>query len=515
MWDKFGIKSELTLIIIISIIAFFVRLFYLSAQGLTIDELAWIGRGHYFAEHWEYAVKTPWSFVGGALNLPAAFLIGLSMKLLPFLDKIAAARFPIAVLGALTCIFLIFFVRREYSFTVAIISGILLALDPVHIGLSRISGIDASLTFFMMLGLLLFYESERKNSIILASISGVFFALSFLTKVNALTIIFILFAYLLTMLLIWKEDESIINSIRSKLRILLISASIAGLTMYLAWPAMWSNPYHAIRSHLSSNLRNALQNQSIEYVASGGKLSDYYLELLPIRLPEITLIPLIIGFGYVGHKIIRRKFSKFELFLLYWVLIFLFIMSFFPKHLEIRYILPIWPPLLIFSALGLNCIIKYVRKSAIKLGVKYRRFIKPALSVGIIIILTLSFPLLSFFPNYYLYYNSIAGGPEGAKRFTVVGWGEGHREAALFIAEKAGEDDVIAVFGYPRLVRYYFPSGEIVSWRYWREADYLIVYNNFLQRATKGEIAQYISNKEPLHTVKLSGCNIAWVYKIE
>jgi hypothetical protein len=123
--------------------------------------------------------------------------------------------------------------------------------------------------------------------------------------------------------------------------------------------------------------------------------------------------------------------------------------------------------------------------------------------------------LVSFFPNYYLYYNSFIGGPEGAKQVTVIGWGEGHREAAMFIQQNAGEGKTIAVAGYPRIIHYYYPTGTIVSLKDWQKSDYLIVYVNWLQRNQQSEIAQFISDKDPVHIVVLSGCALTWIYDLK
>ena len=132
----------------------------------------------------------------------------------------------------------------------------------------------------------------------------------------------------------------------------------------------------------------------------------------------------------------------------------------------------------------------------------------------VIVVLVLSYPLLSFFPNSLLYYNSMVRGPEGAKAITIVGYGEGHREAVLYLKEICQENNTISVAGFSPIVSYYYPDAHILDLTRWREADYLVVYISWLQRNPDHELTKYVRDKQPIYTVALAGCSLAWIYKI-
>ena len=203
-------------------------------------------------------------------------------------------------------------------------------------------------------------------------------------------------------------------------------------------------------------------------------------------------------------------------------------MSLLPKKLEVRYVLPIWPAIMIVAASGFLQLIS-IFKSFMRRFKKYsnlrsasenltskKRSIKISFLFVLFLTLTMMFPLYFFGPNYILYYNRFIGGPEGAKNVTLIGWGEGHYEAAMYLQNVTEDNDWVQVAGYVSLIKYHFPT---VNCKYvdedWRKADFLVVYINWLQRNPENEVAKYVRDNNPIKTITLSGCQVAWIYDLK
>jgi 4-amino-4-deoxy-L-arabinose transferase-like glycosyltransferase len=94
-----------------------------------------------------------------------AFLVGWSQVWLgqgvgdgslEWMDPVAAARLPAALLGVLTCVVLFRWGRRLWGSNAALFAALFLALEPSHVALSRLAHLDGPLTFFYLATVLAF-----------------------------------------------------------------------------------------------------------------------------------------------------------------------------------------------------------------------------------------------------------------------------------------------------------------------------------------------------------------------
>jgi len=179
-----------------------VRLPDLAASSLNGDEILWMLRGDRVVEklaQGEYIAATDNLVHPGLIE---ALSIGLSRRWLArgggglgVMDPVAAARLPMALLGALACPALFLLGRRIWSTRVALAAGLFLALDPVHIGLSRMAHLDGALTFFFMLTCLSYAVAEIENDGRWKALAGVWLGCALLTKLPAFVIPALLLAW--------------------------------------------------------------------------------------------------------------------------------------------------------------------------------------------------------------------------------------------------------------------------------------------------------------------------------
>jgi hypothetical protein len=182
---------------------------------------------------------------------------------------LAHQRLPIVLLNIIITLAVVGAVWRLFGKRVALVSGLLIALDPFYLSDSRVNRAEAVITGLMTLSVLalIFYDRQRQLRYVI--MSGVFGGLSFLTKIQALAL---LPAIALTGLLICFSSERIDASCRvenTKRHSLLPTPSnarrshsllptpyslkqlvkfgvvwilAAGMTWFILWPSMWVTP---------------------------------------------------------------------------------------------------------------------------------------------------------------------------------------------------------------------------------------------------------------------------------
>lgn len=176
-------RNKKILIMLIFIIALFLRLYQLGQNppSLTWDEVAWGYNAYTLGIDGkdEFGRFLPITYLEsfGDFKPPLyAYLDILPVKFLGLNEF--AIRFPSAFLGAITVLLTYFLVKKIFvnrKVEIALLSSFLLAISPWHLMLSR-AAFEANIaTFFIILGMFLFFYSLEKNKwfIILSLISFV------------------------------------------------------------------------------------------------------------------------------------------------------------------------------------------------------------------------------------------------------------------------------------------------------------------------------------------------------
>lgn len=540
-----SLERRQLLLIGVFLIAFLVRVIQLGQIGFTYDEKYNISRGRMFGsavlqlfdgefnpDAWFF--KSPQREAPLFANHPGvtvAYLAGIGV-IIAFLNGtlfgefptyLFAFRLPFAVIGALTCVILSLLGEDLFDNEVGFLAGLMLALEPFHISLSRIIGLDSPLAFFFLLTLWTFNKGVHNRGWLY--ISGITMGLATLIKIQA----GILVPALLLWHLIFSGQKNYVDRIKVSIFHLILWSVFALLTFYLLWPWMWPDPFS--RTYLWLNQTTQLWTGVEDHFFMGNFIRDPpfygYLLILALRLtgPEFLgiiffLIALFIDQSYTRFAKKRNAFLALSSF-------FLICMSaviLLEIKLRTRYLLLFFPILLIFSALGWLFLVNKLQKALMSYAKNFRAEYLRVLSIIVILGLQ-AYPLLSESPNYYYeYYNPLLGGGRVASRVEVVGWGEGLNEMAEYLNTKSQSSSTkyhVAVFGYSSIFNRYFdgPSSpdfdeeaasvaEILD-----NYDYVVFQLNYIQKNPDNLIWSYFKYQKPEYSIEAYGLTIFWLFR--
>ena len=490
-------------------------------------------------------------------------------------EALAQQRLPIVALNTGLALAIVWAVWRLFGERVALLSGLLIALDPFYLSDSRVNRAEAVITGLMTLSVLalIFYYRERRYRYII--ISGIFGGLSLLTKIQALTIAP---AIALTGLLIVFEEQkrskkyegrskadspsqppysllltpSFLHSIL-KFGAIWIAAAVA--TWILLWPAMWVTPIETLAqvydyaTHMSgeSGAHVFFLGQTFQDADPGWL---FYPIVFLLRSTPLTLLGLA-GFGVAvlagywnrqsrqqgGHAAIsfaeQRDFKTKEnaIFLIYLIVYALSISI--GSHKQDRYLMPVFPVFNILAAMGLIYLWSGLKGMAARWN-KAANGKKSYLTVysllptsqllnswlagwvlfSLLIIFQLSL-ILPHHPYYFSYFNPLFGGGQTAVRLLRIGWGEGMDQVGSYLAAKPNSHQLVVASRFAQ----YMPDfkGEVIALTtdgHWTRADYITLYIQQLQRNEEPSPAffDYFRTRTPEKVIRLGDIDYAWIY---
>lgn len=521
--------------ILIFVIALIPRIYALDT-GLTYDERLWLARSPKF---FEAVLEQDWVHTYQALHhgVTTMWVSGLSMHLLRtagmgFGDVLFTGRLPIALItsGAILIAYII--LARIFNQKIALLSAVLMALDPFFITHSRFIHLDAMLTVFMLLSVLsLFaYLNEPHKKYLLVA-TGFLTGLALLTKLPALfLLLFIPFVMLIWH--VWRQHFSSGHWLLGKsvwlkmLSNLAIIVGICGVTFCVLWPAMWVAPTDIVSNMLGYDSAGLLK-VTLDPHGSGffmGEVSDgdygvlFYPVVILMRSTPLTLIFSLICLGFVIYKASKHEFKTQEIllaFLVLYIVLFTVQMSIGKKAFD-RYLLPIFPIVDILAAAGI-CYTMKALCSKLQGSLQENRgriysfgnmIFGLALLACIIIQSSLLIPIT---PYYHSYFNPVAlGGPTHATEILLVGWGEGNDLAAEYLNNKPGAENLTVAYQYPGFAEYF--KGKSVGMGSAPSADYIVFYVGAVQRHHNRGLWNQYNDKEPEKIIRINEIDYCWIY---
>jgi 4-amino-4-deoxy-L-arabinose transferase-like glycosyltransferase len=499
---------------------------------LTPDERRWLGRSVKFLAALLYqdwagtlrtghpGVTTMWTAVAGLTSkyLFGAWSDGLSVSqasLLEFqqgvptdavsLDYLAAIRFPTVLLTSVFVVVFYFLVGKLLGKKVALLSAVLVALDPFYLAHSRLLHHDALVATFMSLSLLSFlvYLSQTRARVYLV-LSGLSAGLAFLSKATSLFLV--PFMGLLAWMAYleqgaaspqprWREGQRWLGR-------LLVWGLIAGLTFVALWPAMWVEPAKALGEVWEKSTSAAATDVHTQGDFFLGRPTldakilfypvTFLLRTTPLSLAGTALAVYFLVKRYRPSRDSAAQTQKhwrgyfeqdsldpqvrFRSRNLTSLLLYMFLFTAFISLGGIkydRYLLPIYPALGILAAEGLCQVVLWAKpkesvwmsrtfgldrpqKLAADLAIRCQpagfgnpagascgplRLERPWTLLAVALALQAGFAL-PHYPYFLTYYNPAFGGGWLAPQVMLVGWGEGLDQAARYLNNR---DDPVKV----------------------------------------------------------------------
>jgi hypothetical protein len=493
-------------------------------------------------------------------------------------EVLAATRYPTVILTSMGVVGLYFLVRLLFGQRAALLSAVLLALEPLYLALSRVIHHDALSTTFMALSLLSFLVHLRvreRRPFFYLVLSGLMAGLAFLSKSPSLFLV--PFTGLLSLRAYWARKRSLWppdwRGVAELGRDWAIWGLVAALIFVLLWPAMWVDPLGTIQGVIG---------EASGYAASPHKRGNFFLGkagldpgpfFYPVaflfRLTPLTLLGLggsmllLLGLSSKAYRDRWRSFSLQghgeedragdrwhvvqccpglepverlveEMFSLWaFILLYVLFMTTGAKKFD-RYLLPIFPMIDILAALGLLALGEVVwawvcpepcgggretlpnsRRGGGRFD-RVPRFRAFVLGLALVLLLQAGF-VLPHHPYYLTYYNPLLGGGLLAPRMLLVGWGEGLEQAARYLSVKGGEVRATSWYGKYCFEPFFLGQSFPLtkSGVFWNKLDYVVLYINQVQRQLPDpQFVQCFRSLELEHTVRIKGIDYVWIYKV-
>jgi len=415
-------------------------------------------------------------------------------------------------------------IRSLWGAEIAVLSLILIALDPFYLGLSRFLHTDAVLTSLMTLSLLSLLASMRRRAfnsqrVTLLLVSGAAGGLAAFQKTPAGFLVpFVVL--LLSVDLIRRRPSR--EGLSRAMRALVLWGLAAAIAYAGAWPAMWSDPVGTVRKVLGMATRYAVEGHTPGNYFLGEPVHDpgwlFYPVAALFRLSPLVLVGIVASLVRFGTEGIDERHSFDLLALLSYSALFAFFISLGDKMFD-RYLLPVFPALAIAAAAGLLWSVKALwtwvqrRVRGLPSGFPTRY------AVGAVVMVTLAVQAAMLFlhhPYYITYYNPLLGGPRQAQRALLMGWGEGYDQVAAYLNQKPNAQQLhvttptTAAFA-PLFDGETWPMDRYFAW----QSDYVVFYISDVQRRQEEDLLQnylFDPSREPDRVISLHGVDYVWIY---
>lgn len=223
-------------LVIIFLIALFFRFWRLSdvPSSLSMDEIAfgWNAESILKTGMDEFGIRYPLSFKSVGDYKPPLGIYVISPSISAFGLNEFAVRFPAAIFGAMTAVVFVFLLRSlEFKWSGSLAGGLWLAINPMHVFLSRTSFHGIISVFFLILGTYAFLGLLKKSSVSFLTLSIVSFSISFWGYYSERVFTPILFVFLV---IYFRKQLSVIFKNKSKLIIPVVILLIFATTFILA-----------------------------------------------------------------------------------------------------------------------------------------------------------------------------------------------------------------------------------------------------------------------------------------
>lgn len=408
-------KTFLKVLSLLAFIAFFVgtRLPRMGTDTFNTDEVYWHDRSirfvkglinkDYFETFQKYHPGVPlmWEFSITALitsnsrHLPIDSIFANSEQL--HKDTMLTLNIWILVLSIIG---IIVWAKALKNWWVAILTFVILNLEPFYLGNARLIHHDAQAAIYVMLGLGLVYLTSSKKFRLFLTISASFFlALAMLTKsIFVGAFIFCLFV---------GSFLTFLNQGSKKALFFFTTLLLSSIGFYfLIFPALWVAPANTL-SLIFNQSRRVGEDEGHAQIYFGVDTRNpgffFYPVLFVIKTSVFMLIGAVIFYLDLIFRLIKKITGKiqtkineipFEVFALIFYLGYFSVIQYFSKKVD-RYIIPIYPYLALSAVLGWA---SFIKKRI------YLILIPLALFVY-----SVAFPLYRLFPDYLMYNSPIIG----------------------------------------------------------------------------------------------------------
>lgn len=351
-------------------------------------------------------------------------------------EGLAHARIAISLFAVGLALMVWICARRMFDVPTAIFASSLLIFEPNILAYSPLVMNDVAVTCMLLFVVFGFYLWVKHRTVPYLLLTGLATGLTLLTKHSGVIALPILAALAITDAVIQPNRDRMELAVRNFLAV----AFIVGLAISIVWAGYWgisaahpsalSTQYHLLPRAYVAGIFTALElshQNSVVFVA--GRIYSHApwfstpLNFL-IRITAAMLALIVVAtFGFAASFRERRREC---LFLFFPAVVFLAMCLRASANVSVRYLLPMFPFLLIAIAVGCAVLIKQRR------GWYY---------VVALLILLHAASSLHAYPNYLSYANDLWGGPPQAYKYEPwLDIGQAYPETKAYLAKHPAEN---------------------------------------------------------------------------
>jgi Dolichyl-phosphate-mannose-protein mannosyltransferase len=412
-----------TALIVLIVAGFGFRISGLSAEGLSEDELNKLTAVADYRAHGLTGANGEHPMLMKAFQA-ATLILAEKWNNTSFVaarpaNRIApetALRLPGAIVGALSTLLIFLIAAELFGVEVALIASALWAFDPSGIGFSRVAKEDSFLLFFFLLANVFWLRGQRvaestdpnpnKYYWATAASYGAMVASKYVP--HLLTI---------SMCYYWMFQSLPETRWRLGKKRILTFYAIMGLVFLIlsptillpdTWRQMGLFAGGQRVSHDGYEFMNHLYTQRFTDWLHGVPVY-FYLVFTAVKLPLLTVLGFLLGLPLL----FRRKLGDGRYFILFWFM--LWVVAFcFPGGKFTRYYTTVLPAVLITSALGIQCVSRWLASliTGFGWGESLKHYVPACLAVIVISGSVIS--SLQAAPHFRLFTNRLGGGTEWA-----------------------------------------------------------------------------------------------------
>ncbi len=458
-----------------------------------------------------FTIKMPASHPG----TPMGFLIGLcyllfgrdtgpwSMNLAPV---IVVARYPAVALGTLWVVMLYLWGRKLLGERAAFLAALMMAVEPVMVGYSRLARIDLSGAVWATGAFFSFYMATHTKSTGMAILAGIFAALALDTNPYGLFLIGGLLAVRLAYGCSWDSARNFIKSALPRKTDLAFMASW-GIFFILFYPNLWPNPIAGI----SRAVELLLSTPHATGEASSNMPISHWFYL--VRSPQHVL-PWVLALALTGIVVGLARRRRNALVLLAWGGTVILFLSIPPGRKSFKNFLLVMPSLLMLAGIGTDWLLSTAER-ALKGIWRY----VPTGALACLILIGGLLTTADWWPYPQLYTWPWVPDPQTLPIREIVGTGEGIREAIEYIRIHGSPGDRIACFTGANNAAYYYDSdlvGSPTSVRWLEGFDWLIVLPKLTFCASdSNSLVAWVRSHTPTHVIYIHQIELVRIYRLE
>ncbi len=459
-------------------------------------------------------------------------------------DHLWAQRFPVVLTNTILVVIIFLYLRKLFGRRVALLSAILISLDPFYLSDSRVNRAEGLLTGLMTVSLLALIASHRRSTNTTQVnwrhllISAIFGGLAWLTKSQALVL-----APMFTVIsLIWylRAETNWSLALRRWLVTMIAWGLGAAITFILLWPATWTVPGPTFTLMFNYITRKVGQ-EGVKLFFLGQTILDedpgllFYPVIFILRTTPLMLLGLLLAIWlFIRHKFpvnyqlpipwigpitnyqSQKNRTPLKTHLTYWLddagiwvlaayaLLYIGGMSL-GSHKQDRFLMAAFPAMNVLAAIAFVSLTRWRDWSTKRVWI----------GGGMLLAMQLA-TALPFHPYYFSYFNPLIGGGPIAAGLTRIGWGEGMDQVGDYLQSQDNADSLVVASRFSNyLLGFKGQSLHLGDDFEWLRADKIIFYIQQSQRMldpSPGIIRYFQQHVPPEKVITINRIDYARIY---